>query len=363
MPITTGAKAGNGVTAAAFEQGTTWGTAVAVGASDGVRITSEGIVGGRPPLERAQVGLPWGDSPDAGAEFWRGPVNGDLFYNANCGKFLSYVFGTSGSPTQTPGTTGTTYLHTADLQNSLSKFMTLVLARRTQVGDSTTKWHEYDSAMAARLLVRGSGNGRVTFEMELVANNLDRDSSTNTTSATLAVTIPTTLGAVRFKDGLFRYNAQASGALSSTTDDLGVAGFELEILRPLSVDFLTDGTTNIAQPAEEDVCAVMLRVDIRSYDADTWKAAWIARTEYKADLKFTGTGLAPSGGSDPYFLFQFPRMVVAQDPAANIAGRTRVAHRVEFKALVASSAPTGMSGVTQPVRMSTLDMVSTAYLS
>ena len=363
MGITTGAKAGNGVAAAAFEQGSTWGTAVAVGASDGIRILSEGIQGGRIALERPTVGLPWGDKPDTGAEVWRGPVSGDLFYNANCGKFLSYVYGTSGAPTQTPPSTGTTYLHVCDLANSLTKFMTLVLARRAQVGVAT-KWHEYDSAMMARVVYRGSGNGRVSWEADIIAANLDRDSSTNTTTQTDAVTVPTVLGAVRFPDGLFRLNAQASGALSSTTDDVGIAGFELEIMRPLSPDdFLADGTGNLAQPAEQDACSVLLRVDLRSYDADTYIAAWLAGTEYKADLKFLGTGLAPASGSDPYFQFQFPRLVLAGQPQANIAGRGRIAHRVEFKALIASAAPTGMTGVTQPVRLNVLDTDTAAYLS
>lgn len=362
MGITTGAKAGNGAAAVAFEQGSTWNTPVAVGANDGLRILSENITGGAGALERQTIGLPWGDKPDAGPEMWRGVITGDLFYNGNCGKFLSYVFGTSGSPTQTPPSTGTTYLHVCDVANSLAKFFTLVLARRAQVGGST-KWHEYKSAMMLRVRIFGSGNGRVSWEVEVIASALDRDSSTNTTTETDAVTVPTILGAVRFADGLFRINAQGGSALSSTTDDLGIAGFEFEIMRPLSADFLADGTGVLALPAEENVCDARLRVDLRSYDADTWIAAWPAGTEYKADLKFTGTGKAPTDGSDPYFQLQFPRLVVATQPQANLAGRGRVGHRVDFKCLVASSAPSGMSGVTQPVRLNVLDSTSGAYLS
>lgn len=362
MGITTGAKAGNGAAAVAFEQGTTWNTPVAVGAGDGLRILSEAIGGGAGVLERETVGLPWGDKPDQGPESWRGPLRGDLFYNGNCGRFLAYVFGTSGAPTQTPPSTGTTYLHVCDIANSLAKFLTLVIARRAQVGGSV-KWHEYKSAMMLRVKFTGSGNGRVTWEAEVIASALDRDSSTNTTTQTDAVTVPTILGAVRFADGLFRINAQAGGALASTTDDVGIAGFELEIMRPLAADFLADGTGVLALPAEENVCDVRLRVDLRSYDADTWIAAWLAGTEYKADLKFTGTGKAPASGSDPYFQFQFPRLVLATQPQANIPGRGRIPHRVEFKALVASAAPTGMTGVTQPVRLNVLDTDTAAYLA
>ena len=361
MPITSGALAGAGACAAAFKQGSTWSTAVAVGSGNGLHITSEAIAGGAKALPRETLGLPWGDKPDAAAEEWAGPLMGDLFYGGNCGRLAAYIFGTSGSPTQTPPSTGTTYLHVADLANSLDKFMTLVLARRSQVGGSV-KWHEYASAIVSRLAFTGSGNDRVRWTAEMIASALARDSSTNTTTQTDAVTVPTRLAAAKFPDGTFRINAQAGSALSSG-DKVGIAGFDLEIVRPLSRDFLADGTGKIALPAEENACLVRLSVDLRSYDADTWIAAWPAGTEYKADLKFLGTGAAPASGSDPYVEFQFPRLVLESQPQANIPGRGRIPHRVTFLALVAASAPSGMSGVTQPCRMNVLDGDSAAYLS
>lgn len=361
MTIKTGAKSGNGKCAAAFEQGSTWNTAVAVGSGDGLRFTSEAIRGGAAPLERATVGAPWGDKRDVGAQLHRGVISGDLFLGSNVGKFLSYVFGTSGSPTQTPPSTGTTYLHVADIANSLTKFFTLCVARRAQASDSV-KWEEYASAMIRRLTIRGSGNGRLTWEAEIIGSALSLDSSTNTTTETDAVTVPDVLAAARFTDGTFRINA-ASGSSLGSGDKEKIASFELTIERPLSEDFLADGTGAVAQPGEQDVCMARLAVELRSYDETTYRTAYAAGTEYKADLKFLATGAAPSGGSDPYIEFQFPRLVVRANPDANVAGRARIAHRIEFDALVAASAPSGMSGVTQPVRMNVLDADSGAYLS
>jgi hypothetical protein len=361
MPLYTGAKAGNLKTAAAFEQGSTWSTPVAVGASDGAYLLNESLQGGPVPLDRETLGIVWGDAPDRGAQAHRGALSGWAFYGANFGKLLSFIFGTSGAPTQTPPSTGTTYLHNCDLATSLSKFFTLCIARKAVSGDSL-KWHEYDSCMMGRVVFSGSGNDRVRWSADVLANRLDRDSSTNTTTQTDAVTMPTTRGITRFTQGLFRINAQAGATLASTTDDLAIAGFELEIMRPLSEDFLADGTGELAQPAEQDVCVAMLRVDLRSYDSDTWKTAYAAGTEYKADLKFL-SGVTPSGGSEMYVQFQMPRLVVAEEPQANIGGRGRITHRVTFKLLTASTAPTGMSGVTAPVRMNVLDENSSAYLA
>lgn len=363
MPPTlnTGAKAGNLKTAAAIEQGSTWSTPVAVGAGDGIYITSESIQGGALPLPRETVGVAWGDIIDRGAQQHAGSMGGDVWHGAHWGRIAAFIFGTSGAPTQTPPSTGTTYLHVCDLATSLTKFFTLVLARRATSGDSLL-WHEYDSCMLSRFVMRGSGNGKVTWEAGVVANTLDKASSTNTTTQTDAVTVNTTRAACRFTKGLFRLNAQAGGALASTTDDVPIASFELEINRSLSQDFLADGTGELAQPAEQDVCSAMLTISTRSYDADTWKAAYIAGTEYKADLKFL-SGITPTDGAEMYIQAQFPRMVIAEEPQANISGRGRITHTIRFKLLTAASAPTGMSGVTAPVRLNVLDEETAAYLS
>lgn len=359
MPaISTGANVGNGVTAAAFEQGSTWNTAVAVGAGDGFKLLSESVVGGAIALPRESVGLQWGDVVDRGAEDHAGAIRGNLYYGGNCGKLLSYFFGTSGSPTQTPPSTGTSYLHAVTLEDALDVFMTLCMGKRPG-----QKWWEYASAMVAELRLRGEGNGRVTFELSLIASTLDRDSSTNTTTQTDAVTVAAIEGAVRFPEGLFRINAQGGSGLASPTDDIDIASFELVARRDLSRDFLADGTAVVAQPAEQGPCEVMLTVSTRSYDAETWKAAWAAGTEYKWDLKFTGTGLDGGSGADPYYLFQSPRAVVAEDPQASIGSRNRITHTITFKSIKAASAPTGMSGITQPLAMSVMDKVSGAYLS
>ena len=202
----------------------------------------------------------------------------------------------------------------------------------------------------------------MTWELTVIPADLDRDSSTNTTTETDAVTVPSIEGAVRFKDGLFRINAQGGGALGSS-DETDIGSFELVIRRDMARDFLADGNTFVAQPAEQGPCEVMLTVSTRSYDAETWKDAWAAGTEYKADLKFTGSGLDGGSGADPYYEFEFPRLVVAEDPQASIGGRGRITHTVTFKCIAATSAPTGMSGVTQPVELNVMDKVSTAYLS
>lgn len=361
MPINSGAQAGNAtyVAAAAIEQGSTWNTAVAVGAGDGIAITGESITGGRAALPREDIGFPFGQQPDVGAEMHRGSVEFDLMHGGGHGKLMSLFFGTQTAATQTGGGSAGSYLHICALQTALTKFATLCISKR-----ASAKWWQYASVMARKLTLSGQGNERVKGSIEFLCSTLDRDSSTNTTTETDAVTVPTRRGLSYAKQGLFRLNAQAGGALSSTTDDVPILGFTLTAERKLSEDMLIDGTGTIAQPAEEDETEIMLDVTFRSYDAETWIAAYLAKTEYKADLKFL-SGYTPSGSGsvELYILLNFARMVVAEQPQAPVSGRGRIPHTVRFKVLTPSAAPTGMSGLTQPFELRVMDEVSSAYLS
>lgn len=358
VTITTGARAGNGQTAFAFTQGSTWDTPVAVGAGDGIRLKSEGLEGGEGRLANEDVGRPWGGAPDRGPEGWRGPLNGDLYYGGNCGKLLAFWFGTSGSPTQTPPSTGTSYLHECSIDDTLDKFFTFCAGKR-----SGQKWWEWASMKPNRLTLRGSGNRRVTFTLEGIASSLDKDSSTNTTTETDAVTVPSLQGAVRFSDITFRINAQGGSALAGG-DKVSIASFELIAERAHDETYLADGTGVVAEPGEDSVGGVLLRVALRSYDADTWIDAWKNGTVYKLDLKALGTDLDTGGtGADPYYLLEGPHAVVNRRPPAQTQGRGRIPHEVEFKLLPADSAPAGMSGITQPLKLSVMDTDSAAYLS
>lgn len=350
MAITTGAISSGGF---GFAQGTTWGTAVACGSGRGLRLRSENITGGFASLPKDHISDAWGAPPDIGSESWSGTIASDAYYGGNVPEVWAYVFGTSGSPSGS-----TTYTHTTDLADSLGDFATFAIGKRA----SAKPW-EFASMMARRLVIRGSGNGRVTWEMDWVGGPLSRSSSTNTTTTLAALTIPTLERAMLFTDGVFRINAQSGGSLGSS-DVVSIAGFELVIERPLAVDFLT-GASYVAQPSEDGPCSVTLAIDLRSYDADTYIDLWDGAstpTERKADLVFS-SGVTPTGGSELKMTFSFPRMTLMESPQAPVSGTGRVPHRLLFKCVEASSAPTGMTGITKPVRLVNIDEDSSAYLA
>lgn len=352
MAINTGAGSGG----VGFIQGTTWGTAVAAGAARQIRVRSFDDSGGNfVDLENTDIANANGAASDIGAELRRVVMAGDCYYGGNVWEFVSFAFGTSGTPTNNTGS----YTHTLTWDDTLDKFMTLAIGKRT----SQKPW-EYASMKARRLTIRGAGSGRMEWEMELLGGGLDRDSSTNNTTTLTALTIPnSTRPAVRLTDGVFRINAQGGSTLQSS-DALTVLGWELTIERPMSEDFGT-GSNLVLEPNEDGVNNVMLSVDLRSYDSETWIAAWDGQetpTEYKADFTLS-SGITPASGQELTATFSFPRMYVKVAPAAPVTGRERIPHRVTFHCLEASSAPTGMSGITKPVHLVVEDEDSSAYLA
>jgi len=341
----------------AFEQGSTWGTAVAVGAGDGMDLRSFSSGGGGVQLDpRDTLGNPNGDTFDNGVELWSPTADFDLFYGGGCGRFLSYIFGTSGAPTDNTGS----YTHTLDWTNSLTKFATIVNSYR-----SGQKWHEFASAKMSSLTIQGSGQGRVTGSATWIASARDRDSSTNTTTQTDAVTVPTKRVAVYHHQGVFRINAQTGGALSGS-DNVSVGGFTIEMRRPLAQDVNTGGNARVDDPCEDGLNEVYLTVRLPSYNAETYLALVEgvvgSPTEQKATLTFS-SGYTPASGLEMTQTWNFPRLVLAQVPDATISGPQRIPHEVRFRCLTASSAPTGMTGITEPISLVIEDEVSSAYLA
>lgn len=351
MAINTGAGSGG----IGFEQGSTWGTAVACGANDQVRTLTFNDGGGFEEQENQEVGNAYGEAADRGDEAREVVWTGNCYYGSSCGRLLSYIFGTSGAPTNNTGS----YTHTLTMTDVLTKFMTIIAGKRT----GQKPW-EYASMKARRLLLRAEGRGRLSWELTLVGGGLDKNSSTNTTTELAALTIrDSTRPVLRLGDATFRINAQGGSALASTTDDVQIVGFEMVIERQMPVDFGTESAL-VLEPFDDGDVNVMLTIDYRAYSSDTFIDAWdtdSTPTEYKADIVFS-SGITPASGQELTWTFSFPRLQ-PKPSTTPITGRNRIAHRVSFKCLEASSAPSGMSGITKPVHLVIEDEDSGTYLS
>jgi len=120
------------------------------------------------------------------------------------------------------------------------------------------------------------------------------------------------------------------------------------------------GQTTIIEPEENAFPTVTIEVESGRLDAasDDFFAGHKAGTLYKADLDIVGPAIGTLATTYE-LMFQFPNLFVsAYTPgAASAAGQ--IIPSATFKALSTTTAPTGMTGVTVPIRLTTTGVRST----
>lgn len=199
-----------------------------------------------------------------------------------------------------------------------------------------------------------AGEGGLMMEgFKVLGGQLTHISSTNINSTVYGASYPALTGKVQRKQGVFRINAQSGGSLTSTDAIAFTEGFEFAFERPQdrSWGFSSDV---ILEPADNEFPEPTLTVTfarMNTVTANSFREGIRAGTAYKADATFTGgTDTFINSTDRPSVLFQFP-YVELQDFEAPATGAATVKPRATFKLKKPSAAPTGMSGVTQPFRL------------
>lgn len=344
----------------AIVQGTTWGTPVAAGAASKIRCRSYRFArAGREILpDDTLAGKAWGNVHQVGAHLTEVELRGIWRYGYRLPYLAATIFGTSGSPSG-----GGPYVHTLTLADALTKFSTLVA--REPSNASTTAFREVASVMAEELVLRASRGAPGEFEWRGIGGKLDESgSSTNDGTSWANVTETDSDAFVLGTDGRCRINAQAGAGLGSS-DVVKPTAIEIRILRPLLRDHRLDADLAglIAQPTEDGEPMVTLALEFAHRGAassymsavEDWNDAFNAGTAYKADLLFTKS-------SNNKWQFDFPYIVLAEQPILDVDGAGVTRHRLLFRCFAASSAPTGMTA-TQPIEGYITDQLSGAYLS
>lgn len=340
-----------------LEQGSTWGTEVALGANDQIAPLDLQPVRVRKEFldDPSLLGSPWGNAGQIGASAFEGTLSLRARYGYNIPKLIALALGDVGTPSG-----GGPYTHPLTLQNRLTKFLTLAAQRVANA--STTVYDSIASAMVDELTIslRDGQPGVVT--LGLVGTGIVRDAGTNGSTQFGNLTLPDSGAFVLPTDGVFRC-AAASGTTLGATHNLKPTEIEIRVRRNLSRDFKVEGTGIIAQPVEADVSEVSLMLGFAGLggagsfttDPDEFADRFEAATEQKATLTLTKD-------ANNILAFEWPRLQIVEMPDWSIPASGRYPHRVRMRGLVASSAPTGMT-VTQPMKLTVTDQLSAAYLS
>jgi hypothetical protein len=309
-----------------------WGTATAVGAGDGVWVTDD---------LKATLSMQIDEDDSAGQDFIGSmQVANHNVVKAEIPTLLHYndtfqnVFwalacgtgGTTGSPnTFEPAT------------NKTGLFATIVR-------DKVAFISEIPSAKCTGFELSFGDNGRAQVVWMFTGTKEVVDSAINTSTQISALTFPTQGLRAFFKQLVFRVNLASGGALAAG-DALQITDLKLKYEQPLDELFVA-GQDYVIEP--EDNAYPEITIDVTLARLTTTTDNYIGyhrdNTSLKADMTFTG----PSSRA---ILFQFPNLIVTEAPVEFKSGAENVQPTVQFKAYKAATAPTGMTGVTKPFRI------------
>lgn len=193
-------------------------------------------------------------------------------------------------------------------------------------------------------------NGRMEIVWHAIGSDEKRDSTINTATQINALTFHSLSNRIFRGQGVLRVNSQSGGALGAG-DAIKFTNIRLRFNQPLD-SIHVGGQTSIVEPEETGFPSISLEVTCPRFDSanDVFFAGHRANSLYKADLTFTG-GLIDAT-TNYGLMFQFPNMDVTEF-IAHIPVAGQVNPRMTFRGLSTTTAPTGMSGVTKPIRVVT----------
>lgn len=327
----------------AIKKATTWGTAVACGAGDGFLALPASVRRDAPIEVDDSLGLFWSQSGTPGGVKVEGDIPLYLRYDG-CDLLLSLFMGTAGVPTtHAGGTNSKDYAYTlADLTDGL--FATFARHYKNYVS-------EIPGLKVSGLTLKGETGKPLQLIAKVIGDNAVQD-GVNTTGTFASVTIAETSHRIHFAQGVFRMNAQAGAALSSG-DVIRPSSFELTATRKLSGTYggrVTAGANPqdlIDEPGNDGMPEVTLKLQFPRHTAKTRLTELGGDTRQKLDITFTGAII--EGAIPRLFVIQLPHLQIKSVDVVDEAGNIK--EPVEFIAHGCAAAPSGMTGVTKPFKV------------
>lgn len=270
---------------------------------------------------------------------------GDVFQNV----LWALSLGTGGTaPAQI--STSTAYTNTFEPATSRSSLYASI------VRDKVTYISEVPGAVFNGFEIRVGDGGRVEVDWLFTGDQEKADSTINTATQISALTFPTQGRRFFFKDCAIRINGQAGAALGSS-DAKTFTGFKLRVEQPIDVKYV-GGQQMIIQPLDNGFPTITLELTFARFDATShaYFADLKAGSRHKAEIILTGPAI---DATSSYGLkFSFPNLGI-MDQASPLPNTGQGEPKMTLEALATSAAPTGMAGITAPLRVTTTGTSST----
>lgn len=339
--------------------GATWGTAVA--ATDLLEHTSVNVnQGSQIIVSNNNV------QSNFEADAARGIENVDVTVNGECGfgggwHYLMYrLLGTTTASPAEVNTGEGDYLHNIDFANAHSLFSTLAF----HVEDDVVG--ELPSVKFSTALIEGDvENGKITYQLGGMADRFRTAGATNTPAGLTALTANQTeqILTMQHAENYVRMNAKGGATLSSS-DDLCISSFRLQLTRPIGRRFCMRGANTrfteeprLTGKTTGSLTLTLTKIDDGEADFQALKEG---ETLQKIEMNFQGDPI--NSGADAYDRFQFPIAYPESVTGYQIDGPSVFQQpSIVFRLLGDTTAPSGMSGVTDVMRLATVNERSSAF--
>ncbi|GER92687.1 hypothetical protein A45J_0405 [hot springs metagenome] len=326
---------------AAFKKALVWNTPVAVGANDGILILPTSIKKDAPIESDDSLGTYFSEDGTPGAIKVEGDIPMYLRYDS-LDVLLALFMGVAGVPTQ-QGTTAA-YAYTYKWKQDIDGYFgTFVKHMKNYI-------EEIPSAKIAGITIKGEVGKPLQAIFKVIGVNKVYDSAVNTTTTFNNVTYFEKSNRVRFAQGVFRMNDQ-SGAALEDGDKIYPSSFELSAVRKLTGvyngQYSTPGSNKqdlIDEPTNDGHPEISLKLSFPRHSSNARLLDLGSDTRKKMDITFTGALI--EGAYYRQFRLQFPHLQLKNVDPVDEQGIIK--EPLDLIVHAATSAPAGMTGITDP---------------
>ncbi len=338
-------------TIAAYKKASDWGTEVAVNEAERELLITN-------PIDCISKSIEFTDIETSGRVFHEdsemGNIKCDLsptvymrYQDTAAHTMLAQVIGSQATPS-----TVTTLSYTTDFQlsdNVEGEFGTFAV-------DKVTKVHAVPSAKWTGFTISAKPGTPAELSFKGVGNDEIINSTTNTTLD--SVTSVDRSNRMQLKDAVIRINDQ-TGATLAETDKISVTSFNFEFDRPHTSDYESTGANAISEPLGDGYPTAKVNLEFRKYGSDEaqYYSDWTSGSTKKMDITFEGSLIE---GTQKYeFKIEFPRLRIKE---VKTSGTNNIVTSVSMDCEAATTAPSGMSGLTTPFKITTVNKESSKLI-
>lgn len=314
-----------------FKKATTWRTAVALGALDGLLVRSESL-GAKAPEFVDDDSLGQADPLYSIKTFESqgGSLTGILRYDM-WDLMIACALGTAGTPSNEEGSA---YSNSFTVAASIADIFGTFASKKS--GTTHSIW-EVPSCMITGFTIRGEVGQLCEITCNIMGNKVQTESAINTDLS--SVTYRDRGNQARMDSRTRIYMNSQSGAALGESDSIYPLNFEITYNRPFRQN-REAGFDDASQPVQDGFADAMVRFNFDKYNLDTFTDAITDEADQKILILLEGSII--SGSTRYKIQFDFPR-VSLRSVDAPVGGPGTIPHNVEGRLLGVTAAPTGMT--------------------